>query len=124
MLKDPSEKGDDERVKIRKKSLLAWPIGQLSLVNGYSFACQRDRDVDRNGLVKKLNKIKWERGSDTWKEILVNPNQKIMFGKTPLSNASKVVAHMIGVNFSKREERKILRSIYGNKRGKKLPNRI
>lgn len=62
MIRDPSEKGDAARIKIRKTSLLGWPVGQRSLIKGYAFACQRNRNIDRKALVEKLCKINWNLG--------------------------------------------------------------
>lgn len=124
MLQDASAKGDSLRTKARKKSLLAWPVGQLSLIQGYSFVCQRDRDTDRRELIRKLDKIDWGLTADTWREILVDPNGKIKFGKSVINNASKIVAHMIGANLDRDEAGDLLESIYGTRHGKRLPEQI
>ena len=124
MIKDPSEKGDANRIKIRKTSLLAWPVGQRSLIKGYAFVCQRKRNTDRKALIKKIAKINWNFSNRVWESILVQPNKRIMYGKPVVNNATKVIAHMIGADFTEKEKSDLLVAIYGRKRGKRLPNPI
>ena len=56
--------------------------------------------------------------------ILVHPNSKIMYGNTVVNNASKVVAHMVGVDFTVKETRELLLAIYGHSNGKHLPKPV
>lgn len=121
---DPSERGDRGRIKLRKTSLTGRPVGQLSLIQGYAFACQRNRNVDRDVLIGKLDKINWNASNKMWENILVRPNGRIMFGKTVINNASMVIARMIGVNLSRGEMKELRSSIYGRRRGKSLPEPV
>ena len=113
-LEEPSEKGDDTRIKIRKKYLLGKPIGQLSIVGAYALTCKRDRqNVDEDKLVKRLNQIDWDVNTKMWSGVLIRPNGRIMSGSPTARNAIKFIAHLIGAKLTKDETRGVLEWIYG-----------
>lgn len=115
-LKNPTKKGDDTRRKIREEHVLGKPIGQLSLVGGYAFACQRNRrNVNRGALVKKLNQIDWRVRTKMWSGVLVRPNGRIMSGRPAAKNAIKFISHLIGAKLTTMENRGVLEWIYGDK---------
>ena len=115
-LKDPSIKGDDIRKKIRKEYLLGKPIGQLSLVGGYAFTCQRHRnEVDRDLLIRRLDKIDWRVRTKMWSGVLIRQNGRIMSGRPTAKNAIKFIAYLIGAELTKLEKDSILGWIYGDR---------
>jgi len=120
-IKTPTEKGDKTRMDIRSKFLLGKPIGQLSLIKGYSFTCQRNRNIDRDSLVRKINKIDWAVKNKMWYGILIKPNGRTMSGKSVANNASKFIAHLMGAKLTRDERRDILNAIHGTTRGHTLP---
>ena len=124
VLEDPSEKGDEIRIKLRSASILGRPIGQLSLVKGYVHAC--GNKTNRDSTIKKLNQIDWGIGAKMWKDLLVRPNGRMMYGVRVANMASNMIAHLVGVKLSKGEENKLLDHMYGNARSakKKLPRPV
>ena len=125
-LKNPEKNGDKNRKTLRAKSLLGRPIGQLSLVKGYAYACNATEvNVDRDILVEKLNAINWNIDANMWKGLLVKPNGRLMYGIRAANLASRLVAHLIGAKLTKTDVENILTFIYGNRRGnKRLPPQI
>ena len=124
-LQDPTKKGNDTRIKIRKEYLLNKPIGQLALVGGYAFACKRDERISRDVLIKRLNKINWKVNAKIWSRVLIRENGRIMAGTSAKNNAIKFIAHLIGTNLTKEEKDGLLEWIYGDKwKRKKLPEQI
>ena len=118
---DPTAKGDRTRQDIRERLLLGKPIGQLALVKGYAFACQRDRNADRGLLIKRLNRICWRVADRMWTGILVKPNGRVMSGRPVSNNAARFIAHLIGAKLSRDEVGDILEFQYGGTRGHRLP---
>lgn len=123
-LNNSSKKGDETRRNIRKKYLLGKPIGQLAIIGGYAFTCQRHRDIDRDLLVRRLDQIKWNVRERMWSGVLVHQNGKIMAGKPTAKNASKFIAHLIGAKLTKDEINGLLEQIHGNRSNKTLPEPI
>lgn len=123
--RDPTERGDETRVSLRKKSVLGKPIGQTALINGYALACMKDRErIDRDDLVTKLNMINWSMSASDWKGLLVKSNGRIMAGRPASNNAGIVIAHLIGAKLTDQERSGALRFIHGNAARKKLPPRV
>ena len=125
-IKNPEKNGDNNRKTLRAKSILGRPIGQLSLVKGYAYACNAiGQNVNRDLLVKKLNMIDWNINADMWRGMLVKPNGRIMYGTRVSNLAAKFIAHLIGAKLTKTDIERILTFIYGNKRrNKRLPPQI
>lgn len=120
------EDGDQERVRLREKSLLGRPAGQISLINGYALTCMKDRvRTDKDSLVAKINKIDWDIGSHYWKGILVSPSGKIMSSKSATNNAGALTAHLIGAELTQKEIDRIIKFQYGNaSEGRTLPKSL
>ena len=125
-LKDASEKGDARRIKLREKSFACKPTGQLAMVGGYAYACQLlGPEADKDLLIRKLDKIKWEVSNDMWTGVLIKHNGRIMAGLRTAKIASKFVAHLLGAELPPNEKDSLLDRIYGTKRIKKrLPNQV
>ena len=118
-----SEDGDPERVRLRDKSLLGRPAGQISMINGYALACIKNRTrEDKDDLVAKINRIDWGIRTGPWKGLLVSPSGKIMSSKSATNNAGAVAAHMMGVTLTQKEKDRIRKFQYGNvSEGEALP---
>ncbi|MYC80123.1 MAG: DGQHR domain-containing protein [Cenarchaeum sp. SB0661_bin_35] len=125
-LANPDERGDKTRIKIRERSILGKPIGQLSLVRGYVHACCNMERMDRDEIVRKLDKINWDVNHTQWRGLLVRPDGRMMYGSRVATNASKVIAHLVGVHLPKTTVDKILDYMYGATRltNKRLPSPI
>lgn len=123
---DPTEKGDEARIRLRKTSVLGRPLGQAALINGYALACKKDRErVDVDKLVSKLGRIDWSMTAPGWTGLLVKPNGKIMSGKPASNNAGTVIAHMIGAQLTDQERRRALKFIHGDEADRhRLPARV
>ena len=120
-LQDPYETGDESRRTLRKKSLLGRPVCQLAIIKGYAYVCgQLGVSVDKNVLVKKLNRINWNVDNDLWKGVLVKPNGRVLYGVRVANLASKLIAHMIGAKLSQSDKNSMLDHVYGTKRSKKM----
>ncbi len=128
VLGDAAKNGDSSRIELRKRSILGLPVGQLSIVMGYSLACVLlgATDTDKDTLVKKLNRINWSRDNDMWNGILIRTNGRVMYGKRTARTAGRLIAHLLGAEISQRDANFILDQKYGKGRAKskKLPNRI
>lgn len=113
-LADPRASGDKTRQEIRETYLIGKPVGQLALVGGYAMALQKDSKIAKKALYAKLNSIDWRMDNmDLWKDVLVNRNKNVMFGKTTISNASKFIAHLLGAPFDEAEKDDLSNLIYG-----------
>ena len=120
-IKDPDGTGDGTRQDIRNEMLLGKPVGQLALVKGYSLVCQDDKTVDKNSIYAKINDIDWGVDNKMWKSILINPNGRVMSGKTTVSNAAEFISYLLGVKFDNKRKRQLLEKIHGKSSGKSLP---
>ena len=123
-LADPNESGDKGRIELREKSILGRPIGQLALVKGYSYAYSKG--IDKDTIVKNLNKIDWSLNGTAWQGILVKPNGRMMYGVRVANTASKMIAHLVGVKLSRSVANNLLDYVHGTKRSskKKLPKPV
>ena len=123
---DPTEKGDEARISLRRTSVLGRPIGQISLINGYALACKKDREsADKSELVARLNRIDWSMTAPEWKGLLVRANGKIMSGKPASNNAGIVIAHRIGAQLNPQEKHRALLFIHGDEADRqRLPPRV
>ena len=126
VLDNPDENGDKHRIELRKKSILGRPIGQLSLVRGYAYACCNAERDDKDSIVRRLDKIDWDIKNDMWKGVLVKPNGRMWYGSRVANTASKLIAHLVGVRLSKTVEGQLLDHMHGTKRSpnKKLPKPV
>lgn len=124
---DPGEGGDKYRMRLRETSILGRPIGQLALVRGYAYACDNAGEhADRDVIVSKINRIDWGIGEGLWRGLLVKPNGRMMYGSRVATNASRMIAHLVGTRLTKPVADKLLDSIYGSARSpnRRLPPRI
>ncbi len=122
---DASTEGDGTRREIREQTVLGKPIGQRALVN--AFMTMRDccDGVPEDELCKRLNRINWDLGDEIWHGVLMNPNGRIMSGKTTMMYASDFIAYMGGAEFPEDKRNKMLEHIYGaDWRNKKLPTPV
>ena len=113
-ISDPTEKGDDIRRKIRETCLLGKPVGQLALVLGYLYMLDRCKGVSEPDLCARLNRINWDVEEIMWRGVLMNPNGRIMSGKSTVNRASQFIAHLGGMELSEEERVGLLDHIYGN----------
>lgn len=125
-LENPDKKGDNYRIKMRQKSILGRPIGQLALVRGYAYAYGNTENADKDAIVDKLDKIDWGIKNDTWRGLLVRPNGRMMYGSRVATAASKMIAHLVGVSLPKNVQEQLLDSIHGAARSprRKLPKPV
>lgn len=123
---NPDEGSDKDRIRLRETSILGRPIGQLALVRGYAYAYDNMEHADKDAIVSKLNRINWNIGGSLWRGLLVKPNGRMMYGSRVATNASRMIAHLVGTSLPKPVADKLLDSIYGTARSpnKKLPPRI
>ena len=49
-----------------------------------------------------LNKVPWDIGNDLWLNVLTLPGPKVMAGKTSVLLGARLIAHLVGTNFSRR----------------------
>lgn len=111
---DSTEEGDDVRREIRGELLLGKPVGQLSLVLAYLHMLDRCKGVSEVNLCARLNRINWGVKEIMWHGVLMNPNGRVMSGRSKINRASEFIAHLGGVELSKDEHRRLLEHIYGS----------
>jgi DNA sulfur modification protein DndB len=124
-ISDPTEKGDDIRRKIRETCLLGKPVGQLALVLGYLYMLDRCKGVSEPDLCARLNRINWDVEEIMWRGVLMNPNGRIMSGKSTVNRASQFIAHLGGMELSEEERVGLLDHIYGDEsKNNELPSPV
>lgn len=102
---DPEERGKNMRIKLRRQYVLARPVGQLALINGYARACEDDQShIDRDGLVVRLNRLNWKLDARDWRGLLVTHNRKMISSRPASRNAGLFIAEMIGTKLTKQEK--------------------
>lgn len=121
-ISDPTEKGDDVRREIRETFLLGKPVGQLALVLGYLYMLDRCKGISEADLCARLNRINWDVEETMWHGVLMNPNGRVMSGKSTVTRAAEFIAHLGGVELSEEERGRLLEHIHGTEWEKeKLP---
>ena len=111
---DSTEEGDDVRREIRGELLLGKPVGQLSLVLAYLHMLDRCEGVSEVNLCARLNRINWGVEEIMWHGVLMNPNGRVMSGRSTINRASEFIAHLGGAELSEDEHRRLLEHIYGS----------
>ena len=113
-ISDPSETGDSVRTDIREQTLLGKPIGQLSLIRGFMLMRERCEGVPESELCSRLNLINWGVEDTIWHGILMNPNGRVMSGRTTVNRAAEFIAHLGGAQLTGEESKTLLKHIYGD----------
>ena len=116
-IEDPSENGDGERADIREQTLVGKPVGQLSLVRGFMRMRERMREkcegVSESELCSRLNRINWDVEDAMWHGVLMNPNGRVMSGRTTVNRAAEFIAYLGGAELTEDENKALLEHIYG-----------
>ena len=113
-IEDPDVGGDATRQDIREQTLLGKPVGQLALIGGYVLRLQQKDKIDRKTLCHRINRIDWGVDNDMWKEVLINPNGRVMSGKTTVRNAAEFIAYLLGAHIDRKQRQRLSEKIYGN----------
>lgn len=113
-LQDPEASGDQTRQDVREQTVLGKPIGQLSLVGGYSLRLQEGDKIERKTLFRRINAINWSVENDMWHNVLMTPTGRAMAGRTVAANASRFIAYMIGAKLDADAKNELATKIYGN----------
>ena len=123
-LADPTESGDEARIQMRDQMLLGKPIGQRALVKAFLEMDDRLPGASRVDLCNRLNRIDWSLSDPKWHGVLMNPNGRVMSGRTTINTASLFIAHLAGAPLSQEERDGLIEHIAGDDESYRLPDPV
>lgn len=112
-LADSSENGDADRSAIREDTLLGKPIGQLALVTAFMRIREKCVGVEYDEICARLNRVSWDVSDPMWHGVMMNPNGRVMSGKTTVNRSAQFIAYLCGAELSKDEQENLLEQIHG-----------
>ena len=113
-LDDPSEAGDAVRQELRREMLLGKPIAQQVVVRAFLLVSAECPELQEEAVCDRLNKINWSIADPLWHGVLMNPNGRIMYGKTTVNTAVRFVAYLCGMKLTEEEEAELVNQIAGD----------
>ena len=113
-LADPSENGDADRSAIREDTLLGKPIGQLALVSAFMRIREKCVGVGVDEICDRLNRVSWDVSDPTWHGVIMNPNGRVMSGKTTVNRSAQFIAYLCGAELSEEDQENLLEQIHGS----------
>ena len=111
---DPTEDGDQVRMSVRAETLLGKPVAQLTLVRAFLMMSDRCEGVSEKALCARLNKIDWCVDNEMWHGVLMNPNGRVLSGRSTVNTAASFVAHLGGVALDAEERERLEEQIAGD----------
>jgi DNA sulfur modification protein DndB len=122
-LADPSERGDERRIEIRKSSLTCKPIVQRILADvilDMQIGVEDRPKLSHREVVSRINQVDWSPENNLWQGILLS-GDKIISGTGPLNFAARVIAYLLGQPLEKVELEKLKQTFKSNIPGRELP---
>lgn len=113
-LADPSENGDADRAAIREDTLLGKPIGQLALVIAFMRIREKCVGVEYDEICDRLNRVSWDVNDPMWHGVIMNPNGRVMSGRTTANRSAQFIAYLCGAELSEDEQENLLEQIHGS----------
>ena len=123
-LLDTGESGDERRKEVRQETLLGKPIGQLVLVLAFLELKQRCYGIADEELCDRLNRVDWRLDDEQWVGVLMNPNGRVLSGKTTANMAARFVAHLCGAPLTDDERARLRDHIWGAGTERELPSPV
>lgn len=120
-LDDTDESGDDRRRDVRRETLLGKPIGQIALVRAFLKIREACYGVSPEEICDRLNRVDWRLDEEQWVGVLMNPNGRVMSGKTTVNMAADFIAHLCGAPLTEEERTRLREHIWGAGTDKELP---
>lgn len=120
-LSDTDETGDDRRREVRRDTLLGKPIGQIALVRAFLQIRERAYGVSPEDICDRLNRVDWRLDDPQWVGVLMNPNGRVMSGKTTVNMAADFIAHLCGAALTEDERIRLREHIWGAGTEQELP---
>ena len=120
-LDDTGESGDDRRRDVRRETLLGKPIGQIALVRAFLKIREACYGVSPEEICDRLNRVDWRLDEEQWVGVLMNPNGRVMSGKTTVNMAADFIAHLCGAQLTEDERTRLREHIWGAGTDKELP---
>ena len=120
-LSDTGESGDDRRREVRRETLLGKPIGQIALVRAFLKIREACYGLSPEAICDRLNRIDWRLDEEQWVGVLMNPNGRVMSGKTTVNMAADFIAHLCGAELTEDERTRLREHIWGAGTDKELP---
>jgi len=120
-LSDPSEGGDAARIQMRDEMLLGKPVGQLALVHAFLLLRELCAGIPDAELCRRLNSVNWSLADPIWHGVLMNPNGRVMSGRTTVNFAAQFIAHLGGAKLSGELRDKLIDHIAGDDEEYQLP---
>lgn len=113
-LADPSENGDADRSQIREDTLLGKPIGQLALAIAFMRIRDKCVGVEYDEICDRLNRVSWDVNDPMWHGVMMNPNGRVMSGRTTANRSAQFIAYLCGAELSEEEQENLLEQIHGS----------
>ncbi len=113
---DESAAGDTVRCEIRRETLLGKPVAQLAVVRAFLLLSDRCKGVAERELAVRFNLLQWALGEEIWHGVLMNPNGRIMSGRTVVGTAALFIAHLCGAPLTGEEKKALIDQISGGER--------
>lgn len=110
---DEGEDGDKIRQEIRKENLLGKPVAQQALVKAFLRITEACPEVPEKEVCERLNLIDWRIDQPHWHGVIMNPNGRIMSGKTAVNRTAEYISHLAGVKLTDEEKRVLIEQIAG-----------
>lgn len=102
-LHDPSEQGDVRRQQLRDDYLLGKPVAQWALIQALVQLCDEDTEtgirVSLSEACDRANRLSWRTDDTRWQQVLMN-GERMLFGKSAVNFASRVIAYWLGQELS------------------------
>ena len=122
---DPSEKGDQKRIDIRKQSVICKPIIQRALAEAIILLLS-DEMADGSKLsmktvIKRIDEIDWSPENPIWKGILMN-GDKVITGNSAMKFAARILAYLLGQNLEAHEIKKLQQQFSDGTGGGSIPS--
>ncbi|WP_404303133.1 DNA sulfur modification protein DndB [Paenibacillus sp. DP01] len=101
--------------KFREQLLIGKPVGQMALVEAIQICFEHEYE-DLSQIIASLNKVNWQADSNVWLHVMYEPSGRIKANSTSRKLAARVIAYMIGVNYSDDEKAQLITDFRGIKK--------
>ena len=129
-LQDPSDSGDEKRIKFRQDYVLGKPIVQLAVVEAIVRLAEPDPDdnyarLSMDEIYRRLNKGDWGVDNNIWQRILLN-GDRVITGNQARKFAARFLSYYFGGKLDEVETNQLSEQYSGlfDESGKSLPKSI
>jgi len=91
--------------KLRETMLVGKPVGQMTLLESVQICLEHN--IELKELIARFNKVDWRSDAEIWQNVMYEPNGRIKANRTARKLAARIIAYMVGIQFTD-EEKSIL----------------